>query len=278
MTHDAEVSTTLTGAFEDLRDKVGGMTGWSIALDNFTGYNNNENFVLQTATSEYVEFEPGGGNDELCRVSYGPDYDTTNDQWTDQYSTVWNFSPQANDDFRLSATDSVTYWLTYTSGTGFVFYMDRNEGDSYDGDGAFGMANLTKLWAYDTAANREGDYAILSQGGAFNGDHVFNDTGEGGTAQASVDAKGIVNPDGNFNDYVAIETNFPASNQYEGDISKEAIIGTHDLWLHDQSGSASAHKETIDDGAGNPKWVILDAHSFQDDNDSAQSIAIREDI
>lgn len=276
MTYDPENATTLNTALQDLRDKVGGMTNWSVAYDEWTDYQNGK-FVLQNPSGEYLEFI-GGQNDELVQTRYGVDYNTTDGNWNDRFSQQWEWGPQANDDFRLEGSDSVTYWLSYADGLGFLFYLERNEGDQYDGDSFFGAAKLTELWDYDAAGNREGDYAIGAYGGAFNGSQTFNDTGEGGTANATIDATGAVNPDANFNDYVAQETNLVSSNQYQNDQDYEVHIGTHTLWLRDASPPETAHKETIDDGSGNDKYIILNAHSYQNDTDNARAIGMRVDI
>ncbi|WP_147435863.1 hypothetical protein [Haloarcula sp. Atlit-47R] len=170
-------------------------------------------------------------------------------------------------------TSTGNYWLYYSDAEGFVYYFEREEGDGADGDMALGMAELNKIWNYDNAANREGDYAMLLSGLQNVGDRYTNvrtywnfvSASNDDVAQTTITASGQVNPDANYSNYPYFTPNVVGSSQYQNDAGHDAFIGTHDLWIQDDSDSTSAHLDTVQDSGGTNVYTILKAHSIADD-------------
>jgi hypothetical protein len=127
--------------------------------------------------------------------------------------------------------------------------MTREEGDNDDRAMAMGFSELTRLWDYTTAQVRESKYTalVVGYGEANYGDeiNIINGTFEGATSNGTYDGKGQVNADGNNDNFPLVETTLQASSKYE-----DALIGEHDLWILDNSGSRSAHLDTVTDGGG----------------------------
>lgn len=286
MTTDTEISTTLGTAYADLRDKVGGMTNWSIKDDSSGGASSlseGEWFVWTTPTGEdirfYVEEDNNHGNAGFW-IQYGPDWDATNDTWNDRYSndphnsyhsegtysTQATLGPMAGGN-NLTLSDNVLYWLAYADAEGFTFYMQREEGDGNDGDCAFGFGEVTKTWNYDTASSREADYALL-----YEGDRHQRDGGSGDFSQNieiynrmcasgtnSNNGYGLVNPDSNFSNY-PIKSAVCESSNYTASGGGNTVIGTHDIFLDERSGADTAHRDTVEDGSNNTTHTILKYH------------------
>lgn len=285
MTFDSNVSTTFAGVIADIRDKVSGMANWGVADTSANGGQSplpiGEWFVLSTPTGENIRIayddgtvvaEESGG----LTWDYGPNWDAGTSSWGDKYNvdaSHLDFSSgegliPCSDDISMEAADSITYQAYYADGDGFVWYLDRNEGDGYDGDMIVGFAEVTKTWDYDNAANREGDYAIAYKGRtAQSGDTVdgtLNATGAGSKPRApsTTDAYGRTNPDGNFDNFPIQQMNLVASRQYSGASNTNAIIGTHDVWMDDESGSDSAHLDTVQDSGGTNIFTLCSAHDL----------------
>lgn len=279
MTFDSDINTTWGGFMADLRDKVSSMTNWSLTDTSANGgaseLATGEWFVLQTATGEYIRIGMGGigvhgGNSNGALVwEYGPSWDTNNTTWSDKYSvdsSNVNYDGISCRDYGAQPGDSVTYHAYYADGDGFVFYVDASNGDGSDRDCLFGFAELTKLWDYTSAANREGDYAIAYEGQNNDGNNSraggVNYTGESANQRASStrDAFGRTNPDANFDNFPIQKQNLVASDQYQGDGQTEAVIGTHDVWMTDESNSDSAHLDTVQDSGGTNIFTLVSAH------------------
>jgi len=289
MTFDNAVASTWGEALADLRDKVAGMNNWSIEDDSSGGANSlsrGDWFVLSTPTGEDIRVQVT--NDQTfgysgIRVSYGPAWDKTNDNWSDQYGNdprskylngTGQYSVQdsiapldpADDRNALGMGDNVTYWMAYSDAVGFCFYVERTQGDGNDGDLALGFAEVNQTWDYSTASSRESDYAILYAGAR----HERRDYNERfgrsidvyGLVASGGDQNntgfGLVNPDSNYANYPLTDS-LVRSSKYRNSNSQNAIIGTHDLYLDDRSGNDSAHRDTVQDDSGANLYTILKA-------------------
>lgn len=278
MTFDGNVATTWGTVFADIRDKIGGMANWSVKKDQSGGaaqLSAGEWFVLTTPTGEDLRIGVSDSNVFLHTENdgfaweYGPNFDTGSDSWSDQYANDSRaLQPESLgpcDYNNLNVGDSVTYWLYYTDAEGFVVYVDRNVGDGRDADFVFGFAKLTKLWDYDTANNREGDYVMLYAGrdqGGNSTQHYMNVLGESPDTPSgqTIHATGRTNPDANYDNFPLVTQNAVASAQYSGDGDTDTIIGTHDLWTKDVSNNDSAHQDTIQSSGGTDLYTIVKAH------------------
>jgi len=279
MTYDSDINTTWGGFMADLRDKVSSMTNWGLTDTSANGdaaeLANGEWFVLSMPTGENVRIGMGGigihgGNSNGALVwEYGPSWDTGSSSWSDTYSVASSsveYDGISCRDSGANAVDSVTYHAYYADADGFAFYVDGSEGDGQDRDFMFGFAELTKLWDYSTAANREANYAIAYEGQNNDVNNQksggINYTGESASQRASStrDAFGRTNPDANYDNFPVQKQNLVASDQYQGDTNSEAVIGTHDLWMTDESGSDSAHLDTVQDSGGTNIYTLVSAH------------------
>jgi len=270
MTFDAAISTTIGGAYADLRDKVGGMTNWSIAYDSSGGaaeIGQNDVFTLQAPTGEYFRFTFGSSEGlPAVAVEVGPDYDAANDSWNDRYShdheaVVGNNGPAPVDRDTGRMSDSVTYHAAYADSVGFAWYLDRQEGDGNDNDMAIGAAQINKLWDFSTAAERISNYAMLSLGRGED-NSTYREWGiipgsSGRTSNDTVRGFGRVNTDANFDNYPVVEETQLAADQYGG-----SVVGEMDLWIDDRSGGSSSHKDTVQDSNGNNIYTLCKAHNF----------------
>lgn len=260
MTYDAAVSTDWISAIQDLRDKVGGMPSWSIKDDSLSG---SDYFVLTTATGEDIRVRLNKQSNGIG-IEYGPDWNTGDSSWDDVY--IDNVLSGEDDAIsphtgfgEIEDSDAGTYWMDYVDDQGFVFYFQREQGDGDDADVALGFAELNKLWDYDTATLRESDYAILTWGYQPELEEVVrrvNYTGEGFGDDTIRSGFGLVNPDSSFSNYTYVE-NAVTSGQYTNATDKSAIIGTHRLFIVDESGGDSAHRDTVQDSNGNDIYTIL---------------------
>lgn len=278
MTFDSAVATDYGTALADLRDKVGGMANWSIKDDSSGGALTlaaGDFFVLTAPSGEDIRFYVDGGNGNALKVEYGPSWDATNNAWSDKYPAN-AYQQQGNGPVLLNNTnptmsDSVTYWLEYVDAAGFGFYVERTQGDGNDSDMGIAFAELAKTWDYSTAASRESDYAFYWQGANYDATYGwdptyagqrerFNRLGEAGGTGDTHDGRGMVNPDANYSNYPYTDSAV-ASNQYKNSADSEAIVGTHDLFIRDESGGDSAHRDTIQDANGNNVYTILKAQN-----------------
>lgn len=287
MTFDANVSTTWGSAIADIRDKVGGMTNWSIKDDSSGGATSlaqGDYFVLTNAEGEDIRIEVSNGNNRGnggIGAEYGPSWDASGGSWSSRYSndphnkyyngngrystqdTVAPVDPSANTN-DVSMSSAGTYWLSYADSLGFCFYFQREEGDGQDGDVACGWAEVNQTWDYSTAASTEAEYAIHWAGcrhervdyndrfqSSFN---AWNLMAEGGTEND--EGYGNRNPDANFDNY-PFKDPWMKSSQYQNGNNNRPVIGTHDLWLHDRSGSDLNHKDTVTDGGGTTTHTVL---------------------
>jgi hypothetical protein len=253
MTFDGPINTTYGEAVAQIRDKISGMADWSAKDENYetddTAFSgSNDYFVLTTPEGSDVRIAATGSNE--LRLEHGPEWDTGASSWADKYSKDWRAMPKNGDDYTDgNFSDQVRWWVEYVNDKGFAFAMTREEGDNDDRAMAMGFSELTRLWDYTTAQVRESKYTalVVGYGEANYGDeiNIINGTFEGATSNGTYDGKGQVNADGNNDNFPLVETTLQASSKYE-----DALIGEHDLWILDNSGSRSAHLDTVTDGGG----------------------------
>lgn len=258
MSFDGPFNTTYGEALAQIRDKISGLSNWSIKDESYS--NDDTAFT----TGDYVVFTTPEGSDVKLETTseshvsleHGPNWDTANTKWGDQYSNSWEAMPQDGDNYSNGdLADQVRWWVEYVDSKGFAFYMSREEGDGKDKGMAMGFSELTRLWDYTTAQVRESKYTALVLGYRESdyGDttNVINGTFEGGESSGTYHGKGEVNADGNNDNYPMVETTLQAGSKYE-----DALIGEHDLWIRDHSGDRSAHLDTVTDG-GADKFTIF---------------------
>jgi len=250
MTYDGPINTTYGEALAQLRDKIGGMASWTTAYDS-TGGNasltGGDTMAFSMANGNYLEWSLNGNGELTART--GPDYDTANGGFNDSHSRSFTLYPgQQDEGTNVNYGDQVQYWVEYVDAKGYVAYIGREMGDGSDYAMLWGHAEITRLWDYTTAQVREGKYAYLAVGTDYSFSETYSHvshTAEGGGSGGTVNGKGEVNADGNNDNYPMNETTLVASSKYE-----HALIGDHDLWIRDQSGSRSAHLDTVTSGGG----------------------------
>jgi hypothetical protein len=254
MTHDAAITATYQEFVADLRDKVGGLTGWSIAYDSSGAdpYPTGNTFAWQTPTGEYIECNYDGA----LTYRYGTDYDTGTGSWNTEWSQPGGNSPdpvQGNYQ-SIQPTDQVQYWLSYFD-RGFVYYVSREVGDGGDGGAFVGFAEISKTWDYTTAQTDDSEMAYAMEGkesGAdYGGVNEMNRMGRGASDDNTAPARGLLNPDGNFGNFPMTEQTFQHCSTYDS-----GLVGTHDLWALDDSDTRTAHLDTVDVG-GTPTWKVV---------------------
>ncbi|AUG46421.1 hypothetical protein BVU17_02370 [Haloarcula taiwanensis] len=286
MTFTGPNAVTWGEALAALRDNIDSISGWSIidtsANGGATPLTAGEWFVLETPNGENHRLKIrdnrySGG----ITMESGPSWDAGNTTWEDRYANdiaqktgsdgygdPMAYAPDDRGGERMSMSHSVSYYLDYTD-SGWVFYAERNEGDGNDEDLAIGMAELSKTWDFDSAANRESNYATLWHAQAFNADYDNREKRQwtnflpamSGTQSGSTHhGRGMVNPDNNYANYTTTD-NVVASSQYRNNRNNDAIIGTHDLWIREESGQDASHEDTIQDSGANNLYKLLKAHN-----------------
>jgi len=260
MTFDASLNTTYGEALAQMRDKITGLTNWSLNDESSAGtvsFGPDDWFVATTPEGSDIRITVDGTRQEM-ELEHGPDWDSANGVWNDQYSKTYEAYPIDGDNYNsMSMDDQVRWWIEYVNSKGFAVAMTREEGDGDDEGMMIGVAELTRLWDYTTAQVRESKYTALMVGHQSSdyGDEIekVSATFEGGETDDTYDGKGEVNADGNNDNYPMVETTLQASFKYE-----DALIGEHDLWILDQSGDRSAHLDTITQGGVDTFTIFKD--------------------
>ncbi|GGM46276.1 hypothetical protein [Haloarcula argentinensis] len=286
MTFTGPNAVTWGEALAALRDNIDSISGWSIIDTSTNGdatpLTTGEWFVLETPNGENHRLKVRGDQySSGINMESGPSWDSGNTTWADRYANDiarktgndgggdrMAYAPDDSGGVHMSMSHSVSYYLDYTE-SGWVFYAERNEGDGNDEDLAIGMAELSKTWDFDSAANRESNYAILWHAQAYDGHDsdrrkrqwtnflpAMNGTQSGSTHHGW----GMVNPDNNYANYTTTD-NVVASSQYRNNRNNDAIIGTHDLWILEESGQDASHEDTIQDSGANNLYKLLKAHN-----------------
>lgn len=289
MTFDSGVQATWGEALAQVRDKVSGMANWAINDDSSAGASQlakGDYFVLTSpAPAEdirlLVDNESGG-----VAVQHGPTWDAGAGTWGDRYEydpdnsgefyssdsagygeNISLYASHRNvQDFPMQMAAPGRYWLEYVDGAGFAFYFQREEGDGDDGDCFLGMAQVNKAWDYTGASRREAEWVLGI--GESSGDNqrmvhmsCSGNTAADGTRNAEVagstyEARGMVNPDNNLNNY-PLSNSIIASTQYTNVSGEDAIIGDFNMWVNDRSESDTGHKDLIQDANANNIYTIL---------------------
>ncbi|MBO4248866.1 hypothetical protein IL252_13660 [Halomicrobium sp. IBSBa] len=271
-----------------LRDKVSGMANWSLEDTSATGdaesIADGEWFVISTPNGECFRIETLANNyDGAIRMEHGPDWDSANSTWadryahdvaaetgTDDYDDPMGYAPDNKGGKNIQEGDSVSYYLDYSDSDGWVFYVDRNVGDGHDEDMAIGMARLAETWDIDAAANRESNYAVLWHAQCYDRDyddrHPRNWTNflsamPGTQSGSTQHGRGQVNPDNNYANYTTTD-NVVCSGQYKNNAGNDAIIGTHSMWVREESGDDASHEDTIQDDSANNLYKLCKAHNI----------------
>lgn len=189
MTFETQIQANYGTALADLRDKVSGLTNWSVKHDSTggaTALTKGDYFVLTTSTPNedlYIGVESNLGG---LVLQHGADYDSGTELWNDRYgydpSTVGkNYStysyqndndvnpaehfaaypmksPSSNDPATM--TDPGSYWIEYVDGKGFGFWWQREVADGKDAEIFVGLAKLNRAWDYTGADAREAAWCL----------------------------------------------------------------------------------------------------------------------
>ena len=265
MTFDNQVATTVSGALADLRDKVGGMTGWSIAEDTL-GSGDDVRIVWDTPwNSEALKFrfqyDDGEGNVEM-NITYGRNYDTGDQSWGTTFATSDSFYMATSNPW--DPADDGEYWLQYTADYGFVWYFRRTMGDGSDKSGWFGHAswmNEAVFWDYYTAgaATPPVPRGYFGYGGRYsNGEEQYWETAD---LSHIYGGEGLLNPDNNFSNYVWDKPVWQYNEVQNNDTGENprAVRG-HEVWLQDRSGTAINSGDVIQDDGGTDRFMLVDYH------------------
>jgi len=268
MTYDRQIATDAATALADLRDKVSSMTGWGVVDDGVAnGY-----VVFSTPNNEEVglseSMASGGGGGQFhgrddpshsIGIRVGQNWDAANTVFGTRGPVERG---RINDDpgehSSWSETDSVEYWLHYSS-DGFYYYVRRTQGDGDDlASGAGYQVHDTEYWDFHTA-NTSSGYAgygsigvtSLHTSQSFNGQEIRRRYG----------GYGLLNPDGNYSNYLHDDTLLeygPASN---GDTNENPVCArAPDVWLRDRSGTSISAGDVVQTSGGANEYEILDYH------------------
>lgn len=296
MTFDANIQADYGTALAELRDKVSGMSNWSVKHDSSGGaaaLAKGDEIVLTSA--DPAEDLLIGVDDAIggLYLQHGKAYNSGNTAWDDRFT----YDPHATKDFydpegstqfdspmtvypyranmnesTISMSATGHYWLEYTDGGGFVFWWQREAGDGDDAELFIGMSKINEAWDYTGAAEREAQWALsfgdsnkgtqrlihLSESGKTNQNPESDNQGEKTHVKPSNTyvARGQVNPDNNFANY-PLTNHIVSSAQYTNVNGNAAVIGDFDTVLDDQSGSSTGHRDLIQDDQGNSIYTIL---------------------
>lgn len=288
MSFDAAVDSTYGGMLADLRDEVSGMTNWSLNEDSSGGASSlskGEYFVLTSsapAEDIYIGVESNMG---AIVLQHGPNWDSGSSTWSDRYAydpaQVGDFYDSDtsglneaaavylktyDNNFPIDMSDDTRYWMEYVDGTGFGMYMQREVADGEDEDAFIGMARISRAWDYTSADAREAGWALGFGNSDTNSQRLIHMSASGNTdnngnkshAPGNNDyiSPGLVNPDGNFDNYPATNM-LVSSSQYRSVTGQDAIIGDFDIWIDDVSGSETGHKDLVQDNNSNNIYTIL---------------------
>ncbi|MDX1746708.1 MAG: hypothetical protein R3324_12280 [Halobacteriales archaeon] len=282
MAFDAAIPATWGEFLADFKTKVEGMTNWSAVdesdwPDPVPDDGTNHWFVVQTPHADYIRFLVDFRGRMGINMEWGDDWDSVNDTWNNEYNTSMTdvrddginndteWVPKDNNANRqMGATDNCRYWMEYVDDKGFAWYVQREEADGQDGDLFMAIAEINPLWSFHTAAaNPETRYTFSVQGGYVRNDQneirtnsYFNRTGYGNSSNATITGEGIVNPDTNLSNF-PWKDNIIGSSIYRNSDGEDAIIGDHQLFIRDQSGGDSQHRDTVQDGGATDIYTLL---------------------
>lgn len=280
MAFDSQVSAQFGAALATLRDEASNQTGWSVVDDGSDGGNLSlgDYFVLETAAPAEqirIHYESVYGG---VAIEHGLDWDASTESWNDRWTydpmnteqgdteTEYTVIPKASDDDNpTQPTDNGAYWFLRLE-RGFGFYYQREEGDGDDEDIFIGMAQVDKAWNYDTATTREAEW-VLGFGDSQSSYQQLTYMSNSGEEDSSGDpiyrpgnntyeARGTVNPDNNFDNY-PLTNSILSSSRYRNVEDEDTVIGTSDLWVADNSGGDTGHRDLVQDAEGNNIYTIL---------------------
>jgi len=272
MAFDNQISTTIEGAFQDLRDKVSGMTGWGLIEDNIgSGYvvfstpHTEEVFVGCSALNGWVNLSKSTddyNSSDYLKIETGQNWDESNQSFG---SSGVSDAGQADDENNYGTynaannpTADAEYWLGYTADRGFCFYLRRNQGDGQDLSGAVGYGLWeTEFWDFDSADTKQGGY---------NGEGMIGAVGMRSSSMGYVSQNltrryggdGVLNPDSAFNNYLWDRCVFyysPASNSDTGRSPNAARA--YPVWIRDQSGTSVNSGDVVQSSSGGDEYMIL---------------------
>lgn len=286
MTYDSQIASDWTTAFTDLLTKITGMASWTLVEDNTTaeGY-----FVVQAPANPHFS-TTNDGDDQIyvgsgvlaagplhaagddLHIETGWNWDTTNQVWgtTGRQETV-------DTGINPAGTDAVEYFLEYVDGRGWCFYIDRNVGDGNDGSAAIGYEIYEQLYwnIHDTqkwnSNSTKIEYGRLLAYGTANGTSltqayhiargmtVFDDANNGDTL-----GYGMLNPDGNFNNYVWSKPTYLVTSVTNSETNSSPVVArAYGLWMEDRSGSDINDGDVVQDSAGADVFEIIDRHGVR---------------
>jgi hypothetical protein len=277
MPMDVGVTSTWGRFWGDLYTKLDGLDGFAVIDDSGNLGDNNEFtandqwWVCELPSGENVRFKidyDGGG----VIAQYGPEWDATNDTWTDRYPNgpARNFSGRYDllmpvaDDYTITYGDDVEYTLKYGSNVGFVFYVRALSNGADNSACAFGLAELDRIWDY--AVGEEAAYSYLYQSGYRNsssGNRRFDILAGGGNKMDSRTIVPTCRVHGK-SDLTSVPLAYPnvvASGKYGG-----TLTGVHDFWIH--AGEGFANGDVIEDESGAGRYQVFcdDAHGTNQNN------------
>lgn len=263
MPFDSEVKDSWGLALASFRDGLQNLTNWSLLQDISTTaeIEVNDYFVFETATpAEQIRFIHTNGG---VKIEHGLDWDTADETWNNQWpndpATAQPLDGGVGYVSANAATDDPgAYWFGRWD-RGFNFYFQREVGDGSDNDLFIGMERIDKAWPYDTANANETEW-VLAMADSTVGDDETNGIYEwlsgSGSGNNNYRARGQVNPDTNFDNYPLTNT-ILSSSQFRTVSGQDTVIGTSNLWIQDNSGSDTGHRDLIQDSNANDIYTIL---------------------
>lgn len=266
MSFDTQIITTLDQVLPDFRDKVDGVTGFSVSYDDAE----NGTVIFDTPRDDQIlvslhngsQSGVGISNDDstvlaYCRQGWGND--GTDSSFTTNGSDREGRAP--DDDSHGEAyepTDSCEYWAHYST-EGFGIYVRRTQGDQWDTAwGCMAAMVETEYWDYHSANVLGGDQAGATVVGAVGSNSYHGHSGR--HLQGHYGGRGGLNPDPNFNDYVwekPVKKLNPAETETNWSPPCAKFYAT---WLEDESGSALQSGDVIQTGGGTDRFMLLAYH------------------
>lgn len=264
MTFDQQIATTLDSYLPAFRDKVAGVTGFSVSYDDAA----NGTVIFNTPRDDQILVAGHNGTQSGVNIS--------NDDWTvlgfirqgwgnggtDTSFTTNGSSREArapDDDSHGEAyagSDPCEYWAHYST-EGFGLYVRRTMGDGWDSSwGMFCAMVETEYWDYHTANVIGGGQAAATLVAA-TGEHNKFQGWAGRYMEGHYGGQGALNPDDNFGDYV-----------WEKPVKKFSPADTETGWsppcakfygvaIDDESGTALQSGDVIQTSGGVDRFMLL---------------------
>lgn len=270
-TYKEQESVTFEELYNDFRDDLSGLPGWSKIHDETEGPEDEDKMIVySTPWKEDFGIEWNRFSRFTYEFSIGF-WDDETETWEstevgEGYANVRIGGPDS--DAEIDETDQFEYWF-YGDDDGFWSFWRRIEADGDDGAQWIGLAEIQTTWNTDNAENDLGQVVMEGWG-------TDSDVGEHGTLYTVWDSEdycdaipnGVrgtagVNPDSAINNYIWRDNVIVSDNLEQPDTGERAELGTHDMWVYEISGTNTDSDDRIQDDNGEDVAVVLKYHGIE---------------